>query len=64
MSDYIPDQNRFLNSWLFEEFDLDDIIILHLLNLLPKRWEHNHIDWNYHVNKKKHEKNYVYFYEQ
>ena len=59
MSDYIPNQNRFLNSWLFEECDLDDIIILHLLNLLllPKRWEHNRIDWDYHVSKKLHEKN-------
>ena len=33
-----------------------DDILLQLLDLLPKRWEHNHIDWNYHLSKKIHEK--------
>ena len=58
MSDYIPNQNRFINSWLFEECDLDDILLLESLNLLPNKWEHNRIDWNYHLSKKIHEKTF------
>ena len=59
MSDYVRNQRSFLNSWMFEEYDIDDLLLLHLIDVRNTRWEHNRIDWNYHVRKKIHENMFI-----
>ena len=47
MSDYVRNQRSFLNSWMFEEYDFDELLLLHPIDMRNTRWEHNRIDWNF-----------------
>lgn len=54
-----------LGTWLWEEIELDDDYIMDLIvrsTFEKERWVHRRVDWDYHVQKKIHEKMFVQTY--